>query len=113
MHHDHGSHSQRSLDVLDVDPSELSRLGAGARIIDVREPQEWSDELGHLDGALLVPLAQVGEAQRAWDKRMPTIVVCRSGRRSMAAAQLLIAEGFERVMNLRGGMLAYRAAFPR
>jgi rhodanese-related sulfurtransferase len=37
------------------------------------------------------------------------VLVCRSGRRSLDAARLLMEHGFEQVMNLRGGMTAYRA----
>lgn len=95
--------------VRDIEPAELRHRLTEVRIIDVREPSEWSDELGHIDGAVLVPLAQVREAQSTWDKRQPVVIVCRSGRRSMAAARLLVELGFQQVMNLRGGMLAYRA----
>jgi sulfur dioxygenase len=94
--------------VRDVDPVDLGALPAGVRIIDVREPEEWNAELGHLDGAELVPLATVERAQETWDRKQPVLLVCRSGRRSLNAAHLLLKRGFEQVMNLRGGMLAVR-----
>ena len=44
-----------------------------------------------------------------WDPAAPLVVVCRSGGRSSNAAAQLAAAGFTRVMNMAGGMLAYRA----
>lgn len=108
------SRSDSSLgSVRDLDPAELSKLREPGRIVDVREPSEWHGELGHIEGALLVPLGELSSAQHGWAHHEPVVLVCRSGRRSMAAAQLLLSLGFQHVMNLRGGMLAYRAVFPR
>jgi rhodanese-related sulfurtransferase len=98
-----------STTVRDVDPKELASLKPGTRVIDVREPDEWQGELGHLADAELVPLAGVKEALAQWDKKQPVLLVCRSGRRSLEAACMLVEHGFEQVMNLRGGMTAYRA----
>jgi glyoxylase-like metal-dependent hydrolase (beta-lactamase superfamily II)/rhodanese-related sulfurtransferase len=97
-----------SAQVRDVDPKELSALKAGTRIIDVREPEEWQGELGHLPEAELVPLDTLDGALVHWDKKLPVLLVCRSGRRSLEAARKLVQQGFEQVLNLRGGMTAYR-----
>jgi glyoxylase-like metal-dependent hydrolase (beta-lactamase superfamily II)/rhodanese-related sulfurtransferase len=96
--------------VIDVDPAQIAALLPNVRVIDVREPEEFTGELGHLDAAELVPLASLEDRASDWDKQQPLLVVCRSGRRSLAAAENLLTLGFERVMNLRGGMLAVRAA---
>lgn len=86
------------------------RLGQpGIRLVDVREPAEYTGELGHLDGSELVPLATVKDQARTWDREQPMVLVCRSGRRSGEAAKLLETLGFKRVASLRGGMTAYRA----
>ena len=52
----------------------------------------------------------LGEAARGWDPAAPVVLVCRSGARSGNAAAQLVAAGFTRVMNMAGGMMAYRAA---
>jgi rhodanese-related sulfurtransferase len=96
--------------MLDLNPTAAFAIRDAARIIDVREPDEFTGELGHIPGAELVPLATVERTAAAWDRTAPLIVVCRSGGRSGRAAQALIRAGFHRVMNLAGGMLAYRAA---
>ena len=94
----------------DVSPSAALAARSTARLLDVREPDEFRGELGHIPGAELVPLATVSAAAAAWDREKPLIVICRSGGRSSRAAQALAAAGFRHVMNLSGGMLAYNAA---
>lgn len=93
----------------DVTPAAVAEL-RDAHIVDVRQPAEFTDMLGHIPGAMLVPLATLGEAARAWDPAAPIVLVCRSGGRSSNAAAQLVAAGFTRVMNMAGGMLAYRSA---
>ena len=92
----------------DVTPAAVAALRDG-HIVDVRQPAEFNDALGHIPGAVLVPLATLAGAARAWDPAAPLVVVCRSGGRSSNAAAQLAAAGFTRVMNMAGGMLAYRA----
>lgn len=79
------------------------------RVVDVRGHDEFDGELGHIPGAELVPLGGLDPALRRWDPGAPVLVVCRSGNRSARASRLLVAAGFERVYNLRGGMLAWNA----
>ncbi|HMR08215.1 MAG TPA: MBL fold metallo-hydrolase [Polyangiaceae bacterium] len=78
-------------------------------IIDVREPEEFVGPLGHIPGALLVPMD-------ALEQRLPKlagyvdrelVVVCRAGARSASAAAMLNSAGFARVSNLQDGMLAW------
>jgi rhodanese-related sulfurtransferase len=81
-------------------------------VIDVREPEEFVAELGHIEGALLVPLDLL-------QRRLPklagyadrtVVLACRAGARSATACAILRRAGFARVFNLRGGMLAWDAA---
>ena len=81
-----------------------------AQIVDVRQPSEFADELGHIEGARLVPLATLDAAAVDWDPARPLVVVCRSGGRSGRAASMLEQRGFTRVASLRGGMLAWNDA---
>ena len=77
------------------------------RIIDVREPAEFTGELGHIPGAELVPLATLENAARAWPKDKELVIVCRSGARSAKAATLLAQLGFQKLLNLSGGTQGY------
>ncbi len=94
----------------DVSPSDVMRLGFPGRVIDVREPHEFTGELGHMPRAELVPLGTIDQAAKTWDRSQPLLMVCRSGGRSGRAAQLLASMGFRTVFNMAGGMLAYGAA---
>ena len=53
----------------------LRDLGTSTRIVDVREPDEFDGELGHIAGSLLVPLDGLAEAARDWDRQQP---ICSS-----------------------------------
>ena len=80
------------------------------RLVDVREPGEFDGELGHIDGAELLPLSHLRGALAGWDRDSSLVVVCRSGARSAQAALILEGAGFSRVANLAGGMIAWRGA---
>ena len=94
----------------DVSPADTAAAGRTVRLVDVREPHEYTGELGHVPGSELVPLASVAASAQAWDRGRDLILICRSGARSGRAAEALVAAGFARVMNMAGGMLAYNAA---
>jgi len=93
----------------DVSPEATYGARAQIRLIDVREPHEFDGDLGHVPGAELVPLHTFGALARHWDRETDVILICRSGGRSGRAAEMLVAAGFRRVMNMAGGMLAYSA----
>ena len=93
----------KEIDVGSVD------LSAVNRVVDVRSPEEFEGELGHLPGAVLAPLSQLSEHVQTWRRETPLLVVCRSGRRSAQACTLLSEMGFPDVTNLTGGMIAWRA----
>lgn len=94
----------------DVTPLVVHDTMGSARIIDVREPREYTDDLGHIAEALLLPLAELEGAAVRWDARAPLVLVCRSGGRSAIGALLLVELRFEAVMNMTGGMLAWNDA---
>jgi rhodanese-related sulfurtransferase len=89
--------------ISEISVHDLAALGPAARVIDVREPQEW--DAGHIAHAELVPLGSVPERLDAF-AATPTYVVCRSGNRSGRACEFLGAHGLE-VVNVAGGMLAW------
>ena len=77
------------------------------RVIDVRQPHEWEGELGCINQAELISLGDVPQESSQWDQQHPLLIVCRSGQRSGRAAQFLVANGFQDVTNLTGGMIAW------
>ena len=75
-------------------------------IIDVRRPDEFNGELGHIKEAKLIPL---GNELTAFLKKEPRIrkilFVCRSGNRSGKATLEAMDLGFTNVSNMAGGMI--------
>jgi len=74
-------------------------------LLDVRQPEEYEE--GHLPGAILISLPELGDSLRRLDAARPTIVYCAVGGRSRAAAQFLAHRGFERVYSVTGGINAW------
>lgn len=94
----------------EVPPRHAATALDGVRLIDVREPSEFSDQLGHIAGAELVPLATLPQAAAAWDRDLNYLIICRSGGRSSNAAVWMTNHGFRAVFNLSGGMMGWNQA---
>jgi rhodanese-related sulfurtransferase len=94
----------------EVDVAETARqLASGeAQIVDVREPEEWAE--GRIAGAVLISLGELPNRLGELDPTRPAIAVCRSGQRSLWAAETLLANGFSEAASLRGGMIAWAQA---
>jgi rhodanese-related sulfurtransferase len=94
-------------------PTDLSAQLKGAappRLLDVREPQEFTSELGHVAGSELVPLGTLPTAlARFAGEAREVVVICKSGMRAQKAADLLAAQGVKTRV-LTGGMMAWNAA---
>ena len=96
-------------------PSELAAKLASATppvLLDVREPEEFVGELGHITGSLLVPMDALATRlpKLAGYVDREIVVVCRAGARSASASAMLERAGFRRVFNLQGGMVAWDTA---
>jgi sulfur dioxygenase len=92
----------------EIQVEDLATLPTDARLIDVRERDEFLGDLGHLHRAELVPLASLPDACISWAKDAHLVMICRSGNRSSQAARALSQAGFTNVHNLVGGMLRVR-----
>ncbi len=80
-------------------------------LIDVRSPDEFIGELGHIQGAQLKTLGpELEQFLTQEDKNKEIIFICRSGVRSARATTMALTLGFQHVYNLEGGMLAWNQA---
>ena len=101
-----------------IETGELNRrLDAGEPVIvvDVRGPDEFIGELGHIASARNVPLPELERRipELAAFKAVPLVLVCRTDKRSANAAPVLRSAGFEHVTVLRQGMVQWnRDALP-
>jgi sulfur-carrier protein adenylyltransferase/sulfurtransferase len=76
-------------------------------VIDVREAYEL--DIARLPNVVHMPMNEIPERLSELNRDAETIVMCRSGGRSMRVAQFLAAQGFKNVANLAGGILAWSA----
>lgn len=83
-------------------------VGKKVRLIDVRRPEEFSNELGHIQGAELVTLGpELTKFLENGDRSEEIVFVCRSGGRSGTATTESIKLGYKFTANMVGGMLAW------
>ncbi|WP_280771478.1 rhodanese-like domain-containing protein [Salipaludibacillus daqingensis] len=73
-----------------------------AHYLDVREPNEFTS--GHVKGMKNVPMSQLSSQIEKLSQEKEMVLMCRSGSRSVMAANKLKKAGFDRVTNVRGGM---------
>jgi rhodanese-related sulfurtransferase len=83
----------------------LRKSGADVVLLDVREG--WELDIARVDGVVHMPMGEVAERVSELDPARQTVVLCRSGRRSMEIARFLAQKGFKSVANLKGGILAW------
>lgn len=81
----------------------------GLVLLDVRTPEEYAGELGHLPGAVLIPIDEL-PSRLSEVPPGEVAVICRSGGRASRAAAMLKAAGRDRLWVLTGGMLAWNGA---
>jgi len=93
--------------VPEITPRELkARLDRGddLYILDVREPHEY--QICNLGGHL-IPLGDLSKRASELDSSREIVAHCRSGKRSAEAVEFLQRAGFRKVLNLKGGILAW------
>ncbi len=94
--------------LLEIEPDWLSEHLNEVQVLDVREREEFDDRLGHIPHARLIPLDELRKRLAEVPRDRPVIAVCHAGMRSGQASVILLKAGFERVANLRGGMLLWQ-----
>ncbi|HXO01235.1 MAG TPA: MBL fold metallo-hydrolase [Stellaceae bacterium] len=95
--------------VWEIDPHGLEELQGPVQVLDVREEEEFTGPLGHIEGAVLIPLGQLAARVDELKRDQPVVAVCRAGGRSAQATAILQQAGFGEIANLNGGMLRWRA----
>jgi rhodanese-related sulfurtransferase len=86
---------------LEVDLDTFAAAHAtGAVVLDVRNPDEY--ESGHVSGAVLIPLGELGARQDDIPGGDPVYVICATGGRSLQATKAMVEAGYPAV-SVSGG----------
>lgn len=88
-----------------------TRLDAGEAllVLDVRTPEEYAQD-GHIAGSTLIPLQELPQRMDELQQDQAIACFCRSGNRSLTACDQLAQAGFTNLVNVDGGIGAWRAA---
>lgn len=103
------STAEKKLSFTNITPQEAKkRLDSekGIVLLDVRTKEEFGT--GHIGGAILIPVDKLEQeaSVKLKDKEAPIFVYCRSGNRSVTAANILVKQGYKNVYNL-GGIISW------
>jgi rhodanese-related sulfurtransferase len=84
-----------------------ARLDSGARVtlVDVREPWEWN--LCRLEQARHIPMGEIPARYLELEPEDEVVVYCHVGQRSAMVVEYLRRLGFQKAVNLRGGIEAW------
>ena len=89
--------------------SQLIKDSKPVQLVDVRTPEEF--QAGHIPGAILIDVKSADFnrlAEEKLKKDLPVAVYCRSGMRSLKAANQLKEKGFKPIYNLKGGFMEWQ-----
>jgi hydroxyacylglutathione hydrolase len=79
-------------------------------VVDVRTTKEWN--AGHIEGAVHMPLGELAARASELPRDRTIATICEAGYRSSLAASLLARAGIDQLVNVTGGMAAWRALQP-
>ncbi len=101
--------SKNNSDVVLMDKFQSEILSENTLVLDVRTEAEFYGPLGHIDGAILIPIDELSLRMNELEdmKDRDIYVVCRSGNRSNVGKNILRENGFNAI-NVDGGMLAWK-----
>lgn len=101
--------SKNNSDIVSMEEFQSEILSENTFVLDVRTEEEFYGPLGHIDGAMLIPIDElslrINELEDMKDKEI--YVVCRSGNRSNVGKNILKENSFNAI-NVDGGMLAWK-----
>ncbi len=105
---DWGPVRQTYAGLIEIEPEWVSEHLGEVLILDVRQPEEVDERLGRIPGARILPLSELKGRLAEIPQDKPVITVCHAGMRSGQATVILRQGGFQRVANMRGGMLMWQ-----
>ena len=101
--------SKNNIDVVSMEEFQSKILDSKTVVLDVRTEEEFHGPLGHIKGAILIPIDELSSRVNELNelKSKDIYVVCRSGNRSNFGKDILRENNFNAI-NVDGGMLAWK-----
>ncbi len=102
------NHTEPVQSTSDLEPKQVKAMidsGEDFILVDVREPHEH--QIASIAKATLIPLGQLPNRLSELPKDAKIVCHCKSGMRSAKAVDLLKLNGYSRVQNMKGGILAW------
>ena len=91
-----------------IAPEELQQTLSQVTVVDIRSPSLYGD--GRIDGSRLIPLAELSVRCEEIPKGKPLVIVDHGGKQSYIAVRYLFGRGFPEVIQLAGGLGAWKEA---
>lgn len=95
--------------ILEISPQWVAANRNNTHILDVRTKLETDEEKARIKNAQLIPIDELRDRLGEVPKDIPVMTICRSGKRSVLAFEILREAGWQQVANIAGGLLRWHA----
>lgn len=95
--------------VLEISPQWVAAHRQDVHILDVRTKHETEEEKARIKNAQMIPINELRDRINEVPKDKPVMTICRSGKRSVLASDILREAGWKQVANIQGGLLRWYA----
>jgi len=95
--------------ILEISPEWVAAHRNDVHILDVRTKHETDEEKTRLQDAQLIPINELRDRLNEGPKNKPIMTICRSGKRSVLAFEILREAGWQQIANIKGGYLHWTA----
>jgi len=93
--------------IQEISPQWVAYHRDNVHILDVRTLVELEEESSRIGGAQLIPIGELRDRLEEVPKDKPVMTICRSGKRSVLAFNVLKSNGWDQVANISGGLLRW------
>ena len=93
--------------IQEISPQWVAHHSDKVHILDVRTRAELDEESSRIGGAQLIPIGELRDRLDEVPKDKPVMTICRSGKRSVLAFNVLKSNGWDQVANINGGLLRW------
>ena len=94
--------------VTEISPLWVASHRTELHVLDVRTAVETAEESTRVQGAQLIPINELRDRINEVPKNRPVVTICRAGKRSVLAANILRDAGWHKVENISGGLLRWQ-----